>query len=389
MLEQTHPVIEGVFFLSVFFVFYPYLGYPLVLYMLSSVFGRDVAKGELPEGSLPSVSLIISAYNEEDVIEAKLRNSLELDYPGEKLEIIVASESDDRTNLIAGRYAPRGVKLFSFTGRRGKASTLFRTVPNAKGEIVVFSDANGMYEKDAIRKLVRNFADGRVGCVSGLLRYENPEGVSVGKGEGLYWRYEMMVKGLESRLFSFLGATGSIFAMRRELYRPLSEHRGDDFELPVRIAQEGHGVVFEPEAVSREMSSDSAASEFKRKARIVAWNMESALLLLKGCIAGRRPLLAFQLLSHKILRWLVPLFLLGALVSDMFLTAAFYKVLLAAQALFYSAAVLGYGLDMKRRQVPGPLNVSYYFCIVNLAALLGIYRLLYQGQGAAWEKVRG
>lgn len=381
--------LETVFLLSVFLVVYTYFGYPLVIYALAAACEKRVMRNERPAPEdLPTISLVISAYNEEEVIAEKIDNSLVLDYPREKLEIIVASESSDKTNATVKGYAAAGVRLLAFEGRQGKAATLYRTVPKARGDVVVFSDANGMYEKDALWKLARNFSDPRVGCVSGLLRYKNPGGVAIGEGEGFYWKYEMMVKGLESRLFSFLGATGSIFAVRRGLYRPLSRQRGDDFELPVRIAQQGYGVVFEPEAVSWEMSSDSTVSEFRRKVRIVAWNMKSALILMGGCLPRRKPFLAFQLLSHKILRWTVPLFLLSALVSNMFLEGTLYETLLVIQVTFYLSAFVACGLDLRRKRIPGPINIAYYFCVVNLAALLGVIRFLH-GEKATWEKVRG
>jgi biofilm PGA synthesis N-glycosyltransferase PgaC len=381
--------LEAVFLLSAFLVIYPYVGYPLVIYALAAAREKKVGKKANPAaGELPTMSLIISAYNEEGVIAEKIDNSLGLDYPREKLEIIVASESSDGTNATVQRYADAGVRLFAFEERQGKAATLYRTVPRASGRIIVFSDANGMYERDALLKLARNFSDPRVGCVSGLLRYMNPGGVAAGEGEGLYWSYEMMVKALESRLFSFLGATGSIFAIRSELYSPLSRQRGDDFELSVRIAQQGYGVVFEPEAVSWEMSSDSTLSEFRRKVRIVAWNIKSALLLLGGCFSRRMPFLAFQLLSHKILRWMVPVFLLSALVSNMFLEGPLYGSLLVIQGTFYLSASVAYALDLRRKRIPGPFNVAYYFCVVNLAALVGVFRFLH-GEKATWEKVRG
>jgi len=251
---------EIAFLITAGVLVYTFLGYPAVLWALSLLAGKRVAKGQMR----PKVSLIISAYNEQSIIAEKIENCLAIDYPKEKLDIIVASESTDRTNEIVQRYAPQGIVLHAYRGRAGKAATLFRTVPKATGEIIVFSDANAMYEPDAIRKLVRNFNDERIGCVSGQLKYFNPDQSNSGTGELAYWKYEMAIKKLESRFFSLLGANGSIFAIRKELYFPIAEDRGDDFELPIRIRLNGRGVVLEPEAVSWERSSATADEEFTR-----------------------------------------------------------------------------------------------------------------------------
>jgi len=338
--------------------------------------------------SCPFVSLIISAYNEGDVIEKKLINSLELDYPEEKMEIIVVSESTDSTNAIVRSYADKGIKLFSFEGRKGKAATLFRCVPSANGEIIVFSDANALYRNDAIRKLVRNYNDPRIGCVSGKLVYCATNLSAVGKGEGMYWRYENLVKELESSLFSLLGANGSIFSLRKQLYSPISQDRGDDFELPVMVAQKGYGVVLEKEAISWENASESTIQEFNRKVRIASWNMGAALLMLKSCMGKNKWFLSFQLISHKLLRWFVPLFLIVLFTCNLFIHQHFYRFFLFTQVLFYALALGGFYLDHKKMDVPKIINIAYFFCVVNFAALVGIKVFCSQKQGALWEKLR-
>jgi len=371
-----------IIFASVFV--YTFFGYPLVLWILSLLVGKSSDKG----GICPKVSLIVSAYNEENVIADKIKNSLALDYPKEELEIIVASESTDETNNIVKEYRQEGVVLDAYSGRMGKSTTLFRAVPKATGQIIVFSDANAMYETDAIKKLVRNFNDPRIGRVSGQLKYSNPDKTISGSGEGLYWKYEMGLKRLESRLFSLLGANGSIFAIRKELYFPMAQDRGDDFELPIRISQKGYGVVLEPQAISWEKSSSTANEEFKRKVRIIAWNMKSCLLLLKECFLQKKVFLVFQLISHKFLRWLFPIFAMGILVINIFLPGIFFRTLLSIQVLFYTCALIGYGLDMKGSKVPRMLIVPYYFCLIHCAAIVGLYRLMCGGQKTIWQKVR-
>jgi cellulose synthase/poly-beta-1,6-N-acetylglucosamine synthase-like glycosyltransferase len=334
------------------------------------------------------VSIIISAYNEQSTIAEKMQNTLDLDYPKEKLQVIVASESTDKTNEIVNSYQQQQICLFAYDGREGKAATLYKTVPHAKGKIVVFSDTNAMYEKDAIKKLVRNFSDERIGCVSGRLKYSNPDNTSVGFGEGFYWRHETVIKKLESRLHSLLGANGSIFAIRRDLYLPMTRDRGDDFELPIRIAINGYGVILEPEAVSWEKASKTTRDELRRKVRIIAWNMKSCLMLLRECFQKRKVLLVFQLISHKLLRWLFPVFATGLLITNIFLSGVFFRILLVLQLVFYTAAGIGCILDVSRNTVPRLLLVPYYFCLMHYAAIAGVYRLMCGKQKSVWKKVR-
>jgi poly-beta-1,6-N-acetyl-D-glucosamine synthase len=372
------------FFTCLGLLVYVFLGYPFILKILSLLFGKEVEKKQI----YPAVSLIISAYNEQNNIEQKLLNSLELDYPKDKLEIIVASEATDNTNLIVEKYLSEQVKLYHYSPREGKSATLFKTVPKAKGEIIVFSDANAVYDKNAIKILVSNFSDNRIGCVSGQLKYLMPDG-SQGSGEGIYWKYEMLIKKLENLLFSLLGANGSIFAIRKNLYQPISIDRGDDFELPVRIAENGLGVVLEPQAISWEKSSDKGYDEFKRKVRIISWNIKSCLILLSESFAKRNALLVFQLISHKLLRWLFPVFALGLLASNVFLPQLPFRVLLGFQILFYAAAALGFALEKTIGKIPALVIIPYYFCLIHFAALVGIYKFITAKQKTIWEKARG
>ena len=373
-----------VFIICLSLLVYMFLGYPVILWGLSLFAKKTVVKGDI----FPEVSLIVAAYNEAEVIREKIENSLELDYPKEKLEIIIASEATDKTDKIVMEYEEQGVVLSAYPGRKGKAATLFRTVPKAIGQIIVFSDANAMYDKNAIKNLVRNFNDERIGCVSGQLKYLNPDNTSVGSGEGIYWKYEMGLKNLESRLFSLLGANGSIFAIRKELYFPIAPDRGDDFELPIKISQNGYGVVLEPEAISWENSSSTSNEEFKRKVRIIAWNMKSCLLLLRECFFKKKTLLVFQLISHKFLRWLFPIFAMGLLVTNIFLVETFFRILLVMQVLFYTAAGFGYVIDVRGNKVPRLLIVPYYFCLIHGAAIAGLYHLICSDQKTVWGKVR-
>jgi len=378
-------MITTIFWLSIFFIFYCYFGYPLILVILGMIFSREIKKAEI----MPSVSLLISVYNEEKIIEKKIENSLDLDYPEAKLEIIVASESDDKTNEIVKKYKDRGVKLLVFQGRGGKPYTIYRTIPKCQGEIIVLTDANSIFKKDAILKLVRNFADSRIGCVSGELKYLNPKKASIGEGEGLYWKYEIFIKKLESKIQSVLGANGSIYGFRKNLYSPLSQYRGDDFDLPIRITQQGYGVVFEPEAISEEEVYPETIKEFKRKVFTIGWHFPAVLILLKDSLKKIQPLLIFQLISHKILRWLIGFFLTLLFLSNIFLLEnTFYLILFIGQIIFYSLAIFGYLQDKKGEKLNKLINLTYYFCMVNLAALVGVINGIIGKQKPTWEKVR-
>jgi cellulose synthase/poly-beta-1,6-N-acetylglucosamine synthase-like glycosyltransferase len=376
---------EIVFWFFVLLILYCYFGYPLILFILGLFFGKKPKKEEI----FPTVSLIIPVYNEEKVIQKKIENSLELDYPKNKLEIIVASESNDKTNEIVKNYEKNGVKLFAYPGRAGKQYTIYRTIPHCKGEIIVLTDANGIFEKNALRKLVRNFADKRIGCVSGLLKYVNILNDSFGENEGIYWKYETFVKKLESNLFSLLGANGSIYAFRRELYKPISPYRGDDFDLPIRIALQGYGVILEPEAISEEEVYLTSTANFKRKVVITGWHFVGALILLKESIIKFKPLLFFELISHKILRWLVGYFLIFIFLSNLFLLKnPFYLILFILQIVFYLLTILGYLSEKKQKKVSKLINLIYYFCVVNLASLIGVSKAIFGLQNPTWEKVR-
>lgn len=374
-----------IFWTAFFLIIYCYFGYPLILTILGLWRRGRVDQAEIT----PNASLLILAYNEEGIIGEKIENSLSLDYPQDKLEVVVASESTDRTDEIVKKYAKRGVILYSFKKREGKQVTIHRVVPFLKGEIVIFSDANALYQKNAIRKLVRNFNDPKVGCVSGQLKYVDSQKTSIGKTEGLYWKYEVFIKKLESRINSVLGANGSMYAIRKSLYFPISRYRGDDFEIPITIAQREYKVVFDAEAISFEKGSVRTSEEFRRKVRIIAWVWKSALILLKNSLKSFNGLLIFQLISHKVFRWLVPMFLALLFISNIFLTSFFfYKALLLVQFGFYLLGFLGYVEDQRGRRGNKIINVVYYFCMVNLAAFLGFCKFMLGKQANVWEKVR-
>lgn len=363
-------MLELVFWFLLALVGYVYVGYPLLLLILARIGGRQ----SNPEGGAhPSVTLLISAFNEEDCIGEKLDNSLNLDYPRERLEIVVISDaSDDRTDTIVHEYEDRGVKLLRMQERGGKTLGLNAGVEGARGEIVVFSDANAMYRHDAVKALVAPFANPDVGAVIGESTYVEPDSDS-GRSESLYWRYETAIKRYESALGSVVGGDGAIYAVRKKLYRPMAADALSDFVNPLQVVEQGRRCVYEPRAVSVEEVAGTFEKEFRRKVRIVnrGWRAVMSMKRLLNPVAY--PAFAWKLISHKLLRWLVPLFLAAVLVANIFLLGSgrLYWVLLAAQLLFYGLAALG-AIARKSHELSLLLYVPYYFCLVNAASARGI-----------------
>jgi cellulose synthase/poly-beta-1,6-N-acetylglucosamine synthase-like glycosyltransferase len=260
-------------------------------------------------------------------------------------------------------------------------------VPHARGDILVFTDANAMLPAAALRLLVRGFADPRVGAISGRLILGGAEGASSGRGEEAYWDFEMMIKRASSALGSLPGANGSLFALRRELYRPISETRGDDFELPIRVILQGRASILEPEAISREEASGSLRDDFRRKVRIINWMVVSALILLGEAVREGRWLIAFQLLSHKLNRWAVPFWLAALLPVSIVLapTGSIYLAAALLQTVTYLLAFAGLLVNRAGLGLPLPLLLPLYFVTVNAASLVGILTRA-AGRDVAWHK---
>lgn len=377
--------LEIVFWTSLAVVAYVYAGYPLALLVL--------ARRRLPlrpvQDRLPSVTLIISVFNEERCIAAKLDNCLALDYPADRLEIVVVSDaSTDATDAIVDGYAEKGISLLRMERRGGKTLGLNAAVERARGDVVVFSDANAMYRPDAIRALVAPFADAAVGAVIGESSYADADS-DAGRSESLYWRYETAIKRLESRNGSVVGGDGAIYAVRRALYCPMNADALSDFINPLQVVRAGYRCIYEPTASSREETAGDFSKEFRRKVRIVnrAWR---ALMTMKELLNPLRfGWFAWQLLSHKLLRWLVPLFLTAAFLANALLLGAhsLYNAVFVLQVLFYSLAVSG-ALMRERESLARLVYIPYYFCLVNLASAKGIVEAYCGKTYTTWSTAR-
>lgn len=357
------------FLISAGVLFHAYLGYPLSLALLRLLRGDRSrhAQGD----DLPSVSLVISAHNEDRVIRRKIENSLDLEYPRDRLTIIVASDgSTDGTEEIVREFQCRGVELCAFEGRRGKVDCLNLVVPGLRSELVVMSDANSIYERDSLKKLVRHFADRRVGCVCGRLRYVNPRDLPAGHGELLYWEYEDGIKRLESSLGSLLGANGAMYAYRRELFRPVDPLMFCDDVVPARIALDGYLTLFDPQALCTEETVGEEV-ERRRRARHASFGLRSMLHLATEALRRGRLLLFYECLAHRVLRWGGGLALAAFFVSTWWLQVPWRLPALAGQTLFYGAAIAGYLASRRGRRITA-LYLPYYFLVINLAGLAGL-----------------
>jgi glycosyltransferase involved in cell wall biosynthesis len=372
-------VAQALFWVSACALVWTHLGYPLFAAVLARIRPRPVRKAEVE----PSVSVIVAAHDEEAVIVQRLENLLALDYPSERLEFVVASDaSTDRTDeLVEGVSArdPR-VRLLRCP-RGGKVAAQNRAVRETAGEVIAFSDANGRWEPDALRKLVRNFADPDVAYVCGRLRLERPGGTN---REGVYWRFELWLRKNESALGSITGGNGGIYAVRRSDYVESEPQIGHDLGLPYQLAQRGRRAVYDADAVGWEKPSHDLEDEYQRKVRMLA---QCWLHVLSGrMLRGGGALYVLQIVSHRLLRYgsgLLHTLLLGtsiALVGHGLL----YAVALGAQAAWLALALAG----RLRLPIPGAA-LAYYYLLVTLATLAGLVRYLRLGVPVVWEKVEG
>ncbi len=358
-----------------------WLLYPLFLLSLLP-FLRRKQESWGPFEEWPSVSVLISARNEEGVIAERIRNLLEQNYEGD-LEVLVGSDSStDGTDDIVSSLSGRGVILHRSETRVGKPRMIQELVPLSSGDILVFTDADTVFSENTVRELVRPFSSGKVGCVDGSRR----NSLETETCESIYWKFERWIKGICSRLGVVLGATGAVFAVRRSLFRPLSSNRADDFELAVMVRLQGYRCVFNPDAVAME-PSPSDSRQYRRTVRIVSWMMISCLLLMGRALRRGRVLLFVQLLVHKLLRWfsgvfLIALTVVAGVLSGSSLFMGVFLALCAFHLLSGAGAILG-------RRMPSKLLFPYYFWLMNWAAIDGILRTLSGNPVETWESREG
>ncbi len=378
--------LQSVFWISVAGVALVTFGYPLLL-IVGAPLGRRRPKES--ESYEPSVTLIIAAYNEESVIKDKLDNTLRLDYPADKLEVFVASDgSTDATNKIVESYADRGIQLADFP-RTGKTGVQNRMAQRARGEILVFSDANAEYRQDAIRKLVRKLADPDVGGVSGQLTYHTGNR-GAGASEGLYWSYEKLMKQRESDLSSVVGANGSIYAIRKDDYVEIPEDLISDFVEPLAIVRQGKRFLYEPDAISVEPASENYDAEFRRKVRILTRSIRGLLSMRELLNPLRHGIFAIQLTMHKLMRFLTPVFLVTGAASLTALGLSGSYLPLFTIALVGTAGALAVkALNLEGRNILVRLgHLVYYYLMTNYALILAWLNILRGKRITLWAPER-
>ena len=377
-------VVKTIFWTCLATIFYVYFGYPLVLLVLSKFFSRPIQRSNIT----PEVTLLICAYNEDEVIESKIKNCFAIDYPQEKLKIAIASDgSSDNTNQIVKKYINNQLRLFAYPERRGKINVINETVPKLSSEIIIFSDANTMYSKDAIMKLVRSFHDPSVGAVSADVILRNEE-TKLEVGESAYYRYERWIQKKESEFVSIIGADGGMYGIRRSLFvAPSPNIILDDFVISMNVALKGYRLAYDSEAVGHEKNINSFKTEFLRKSRVIAGAIQSVKQK-EGVPSIRQKRLLFCYLSHKFLRWMVPICLLGVFLTNiplaLFSRMKIYTIAMGLQFLFYLLAVCA-RLFRSLSEI-GITSIPFYFCLANGAAIYGIYKGIFNKQSVKWQK---
>lgn len=383
---MTVTIEQIIFWASAGVLAYVYVGYPLLVWLLGALAPKSVKANDLE----PYVTVLITAFNEIASIRRKIENTLKLDYPPAKLEILVASDgSTDGTDEIVGEFAAAGVKLFRQEGRVGKTVTQNNAVRHATGEIVLFSDATTIYNDDALKLLMPAFADENIGCVAGRLVYVDDANSTVGKGAQSYWGYETFVKMAESRACSLIGASGCLYAVRRSAYEPMYAEACSDFLICTMLYRKGLRTVFEPDAACFEETNRDPNDELQMRVRVIVqtltdlWRNRDMLNPLKSGF------FAIELVSHKLLRYLVPLLLLMLFAANVPLAVSspIYWVPLAVQGAFYLMAFCGWLMERLGRRV-SLLAMPMYFMLANVASAVAFYKFLRGDRMAQWEPIR-
>ena len=390
--------LKYIFWIILFTVFYTYIGYGIVLYIMVLIkrLYKSNKSIKYKLDKLPEVTIFIPAYNEKDYVVKKMENTMNLNYPNEKLKIIwVTDGSDDGTNTILEKY--ENVQLFHKKEREGKINAMNRVMPFVKTQFVIFSDANTELGKDSIKHIINCFQDPKVGCVSGEKRiFKKDIDTAAGSGEGLYWKYESTLKKWDAELYSAVGAAGELFAIRTELYDEVEKDTIlDDFIISLRVTKKGYTIQYNPEAYAIETASENVGEELKRKIRISAGGIQSVIRLRALFNIYKYGFLSFQFISHRVLRWTLTPFFLILLIPISILLAyqegifelGFYSSFLWLQLTMYIISVLGWMLENKSIRIK-VLFVPYYFLVMNLSVILGFFRFINKNQTVNWERAK-
>ncbi len=377
-----------------FLVFYTFFGYGILLFVLVKLRTMIMGKRPVPNngGKWPSLTLVVSAYNEEDCIAQKIENSLSLTYPQDKITYLFASDgSTDATPAIIAKYPQ--LTLMHRPERKGKIAAMERAMHEVTSEVVIFTDANTMLNKEALMNICRHYHDPKVGAVSGEKRVSIADVADATAGEGFYWKYESKLKTWDSELYSVVGAAGELFSVRTKLYEPVPPDTIlDDFMISLRIAEKGYRIIYEKAAYATETGSENITEELKRKIRIAAGGIQSIVRLKSLLNPFNNFVLCFQYVSHRVLRWTItPFLMVLAFVLNGIIAFQYhgkvYVALFAMQVFFYGLAVLGWILEKRQVRIKA-LFIPYYFCMMNYAVAAGIRRYFLKQQSVTWEKAK-
>jgi len=382
------------FWVSLLIAFYTFAGYGILLYLIIKIKRSIKGKPILPvvaNDDLPECTLVVAAYNEEHYMASKIANCLQLNYPAGKLKFLFVTDgSNDKTPDIISQHPE--IQLLHRPERAGKIAAIHRAMEFVTTEVVVFTDANTFLNPEAITRICRHYSDKTVGAVAGEKRVQiDANADASAAGEGFYWKYESALKKWDSELYSVVGAAGELFSVRRELYEDVpADTILDDFMISMLIAAKGYRIIYEPDAYALENASENVTEELKRKIRIAAGGIQSILRLKPLLFSFKYPVLSFQYVSHRVLRWTVtPFFLIIAFLTNFALAFAgkgvFYQLMFVAQIAFYLSAILGFILEKRQLRIK-VLFIPYYFCVMNYAVLMGIIRYFTKKQSSMWEK---
>ncbi len=382
----------SIFWISIFIVVYTFVGYGILLFLLVKLKRFFIKPYQFKrDAELPSVTILIAAYNEEDIISEKIANTLDLNYSKDKLHVIFITDGSSDGTVEKVKEHPE-VMLLHQDVRAGKMAAIKRAIPLIKNDITVFTDANTFLNKDALLELVKHYQNSKVGAVAGEKRILVDEKADASSaGEGFYWKYESFLKQLDYELYSNVGAAGELFSIKTSLYQPVeADTIIVDHMIAMRIAEKGYIIAYEPKAYAMETSSANVKEELKRKIRIAAGGIQSILRLKKAANPLHHPVFTFQYLSHRVLRWTItPFLLILAFILNGIIAIKteliFYQILFILQVLFYLLSLIGFYFESRNLRIKA-LFVPYYFCVMNFAVIAGLVRFLRKEQSAAWEK---